>query len=292
MRTAKSRRKRKAGDKMNRTLKQFRRFNPRAYLSLMRSAVMENMQFRMSVLVMLFGNMVYLVVIYNLWKAIYASVDTPVVNGMTFSDTMIYLVLASAQFAFMEAYLVWEMGRGVQDGSIIVQLIKPMSYGTYQLFYILGGNLFYFIVTFIPTFVIVEIITGWVIPVGVNLLYYLISVIFGMMINFAVDYFVGTICLYTQSIWGINIMKQILVTFLSGATVPLAFFPEILYRIVMFLPFHAIYNTPLTLLIHNDLSVAQVGHMLFTQFVWVLVVFVLAKVFWKVSERVITVNGG
>lgn len=277
---------------MNRTLKQFVRFNPKAYLTLMRSAVMENMQFRMSVLVMLFGNMVYLVVIYNLWKAIYASVDTPVVNGMTFADTMIYLVLASAQFAFMEAYLVWEMGRGVQDGSIIVQLIKPMSYGTYQLFYILGGNMFYFIVTFIPTFIIVEIITGWVIPIGVNLLYYLVSVTFGMMINFAVDYFVGTICLYTHSIWGINIMKQILVTFLSGATVSLAFFPEILYRIVMFLPFHAIYNTPLTLLIHNDLPAAQVGRMLLTQFVWVLVVFGLAKAFWKVSERVITVNGG
>lgn len=112
------------------------------------------------------------------------------------------------------------------------------------------------------------------------------------MINFAVDYFVGTICLYTQSIWGINIMKQILVTFLSGATVPLAFFPEVLYRIVMFLPFHAIYNTPLTLLIHNDLSVSEVGHMLFTQFIWVVVMFVLAKAFWKVSERVITVNGG
>ena len=277
---------------MNQTIKQFKAFNPKAYLALMRSAVMENMQFRMSVLVMLFGNMVYLVVIYNLWKAIYASVDTPVVNGMTFADTMIYLVLASAQFAFMEAYLVWDMGRGVQDGSIIVQLIKPMSYSTYQLFYILGGNMFYFIVTFIPTFVIVEIITGWVIPIGMNLLYYLVSVIFGMMINFAVDYFVGTICLYTQSIWGINIMKQILVTFLSGATVPLAFFPEILYRIVKFLPFHAIYNTPLTLLIHNDLPATRVGNMLLTQFIWVLVVFALAKVFWKVSEKVITVNGG
>ncbi len=277
---------------MNQTLKTYKRINPRAYLTLMRSAVMENMQFRMSVLVMLFGNMVYLVVIYNLWKAIYASVDTPTVNGMTFEDTMIYLVLASAQFAFMEAYLVWEMGRGVQDGSIIVQLIKPMSYGTYQLFYIMGGNVFYFVVTFIPTFVIVEVITKGAIPIGINLLYYLISVTFGTMINFAVDYFVGTICLYTQSIWGINIMKQILVTFLSGATVPLAFFPEILYRIVMFLPFHAIYNTPLTLLIHNDLSVAEVGNMLFTQFVWVVIMFVLAKAFWKVSERVITVNGG
>ena len=272
--------------------KTFNRINPKAYLTLMRSAIMENMQFRMSVLVMLFGNMVYLVVIYNLWKAIYASVDSATVNGMTFTDTMIYLVLASAQFAFMEAYLVWEMGRGVQDGSIIVQLIKPVSYGTYQLFYIMGGNLFYFVVTFIPTFVIVEIITQGAIPIGINLLYYLISVAFGSMINFAVDYFVGTICLYTQSIWGINIMKQILVTFLSGATVPLAFFPEVLYRIVMFLPFHAIYNTPLTLLIHNDLPIAEVSNMLLTQFVWVVIMFVLARAFWKVSERVITVNGG
>ena len=245
------------------------RINLKAYGSLMRSGVMEMLQFRMSAIVMLFGNMVYLVVIYNLWRAIYASVDTPTVNGMTFTDTMIYLVLASAQFAFMEAYLVWEMGRSVQDGSIIVQLIRPMSYDTYQLFYIAGGNIFNFVVTFIPTFIIVEIIT-----------------------NFAVDYFVGTICLYTQSIWGINIMKEVLVTFLSGATVPLAFFPETLHKIVMFLPFHAIYNTPLTLLIHNDLPPEEVAVMLFTQFVWVVIVFILAKAFWKVSERVITVNGG
>lgn len=277
---------------MNRKETKFRRMNPRAYLTLMRSSVMENMQFRMSVLVMLFGNMVYLVIIYHLWKAIYASVNTPTVNGMTFTDTMIYLVLASAQFSFMEAYLVWDMGRSVQDGSIIVQLIKPMPYAVYQLFTIAGGNLFYFTVTFIPTFFIVEIITHQAIPLGVNLMYYLLSVIFGSMINFAVDYFVGTICLYTQSIWGINIMKQTLVAFLSGATVPLAFFPEPLYRIVMFLPFHAIYNTPLTLLIHDDLPAAEVCGMLFTQFVWMVVVFVLAGAFWKVSEKVITVNGG
>ena len=91
------------------------RINLKAYGSLMRSGVMEMLQFRMSAIVMLFGNMVYLVVIYNLWRAIYASVDTPTVNGMTFTDTMIYLVLASAQFAIMEADLVWEMGRSVQD---------------------------------------------------------------------------------------------------------------------------------------------------------------------------------
>ena len=83
----------------------------RAWLALIRAAIMEFLQFRVSALVMLLGNIIYLIVIYNLWKAIYASVDGGVVNGMSFNDTMIYLVLASAQFTFMEAYLVWEMGR-------------------------------------------------------------------------------------------------------------------------------------------------------------------------------------
>ncbi|MBR1929920.1 MAG: hypothetical protein IJ833_00375 [Lachnospiraceae bacterium] len=277
---------------MNQATKTFTKFNPKAYFTLIKSSIMEYMQYRMSVVVMLFGNMMYLIIIYNLWKAIYASVDTPTVNGMTFTDTMIYLVLASAQFSFMEAYLVWEMGRGIQNGDIVIQLIKPMSYEMYQLFIIAGGNFFNFVVTFIPTFFIVQIVTDWAIPMGINLLYYLAAVLLGSMINFAVDYFVGTICLYTHSIWGINIMKEILVTFLSGATVPLAFFPEVLYRIVMFLPFHAIYNTPLTLLIHNDLPVAEVGRMLLTQLVWVVVMFAAARGFWKVSEKVITVNGG
>lgn len=269
-----------------------RRINIRAYLSLMRSALMETLQFRMSALVMLFGNMVYLVVIYNLWKAIYASVDSATVNGMTFTDTMIYLVLASAQFAVMEAYLVWEMGRSIQDGSIIVFMIKPISYGSFQLAYISGGSFCNFVVTFIPTFIIVEIITKGAIPIGINILYYLIAVIMGALINFAVDYIVGTICLYTQSIWGINIMKETLVRFLSGATVPLAFFPEKLYQVVKVLPFHAIYNTPLTLLIHDELPFTQVVHMLGTQFMWVVIMLLVAKFFWKASEHVLTVNGG
>ncbi len=250
------------------------------------------MQYRMSVVVMLFGNVVYLVIIYNLWKAIYASVDTPTVGGMTFTDTMIYLVLASAQFCFMEAYLVWEMGWGIQSGNIVLQLLRPISFETYQLFVIAGANLFNFVLTFIPTFFIIQIVTDWPIPMGVNLLYYIVAAALGGLINFAVDFFVGTICLYTQSIWGINIMKQLMVTFLSGATIPLAFFPETLRKIVMFLPFHAIYNTPLTLLIHNDLPMSEIGKMLLTQLLWAVLMMAVAGGFWKVSEKVITVNGG
>ena len=59
------------------------------YLALTRAGIIEALQFRVSMLVMVAGNLLYLTVIYFLWKAIYASVDSDVVNGMTFSDTLI-----------------------------------------------------------------------------------------------------------------------------------------------------------------------------------------------------------
>lgn len=265
----------------------------RAWGALIRASVMDCLQFRLSMFVMLLGNIIYLIVIYNLWKAIYASVDNAVINGMSFNDTMIYLVLASAQFTFMEAYLVWYMGRSIQSGKIVLELLKPVSYSQYLLFSQEGGNIVPFVVTFIPTFIIVQIITKGAIHMGVNLIFYLAAALLGMLINFAVDFLVGTICLYTESTWGVNIMKEVVVLFLSGATVPLAFFPETLRKIAMFLPFHSIYNTPLTFLTKGaTLGIGESFLMLAEQALWLIVLLIAGRIFWKVSERVITVNGG
>lgn len=264
----------------------------KAWLALTKASIMDFMQFRLSAFVMLLGNIIYLIVIYNLWKAIYASVPEDTVNGMTFNDTMIYLVLASAQFTFMEAYLVWDMGRSIQSGKIVLDLLKPIPIEQYKLFGLEGGNIAAFVVTFIPTFIIIQIITKGAIPMGINLLYYLVAATIGMLINFSVDFFVGTICLYTESTWGVNIMKEVVVLLLSGATVPLAFFPPKLKAVAMFLPFHAIYDTPLRFLTSDSISTSEAFKLIGVQFVWFVVLFVIAKIFWKCSERVITVNGG
>ena len=94
--------------------------NLKKYLTLTRMGVMESLQFRLSMLVIFAGNLLYLVVVYFLWKAIYASSGEEVVNGMTFHDTLIYLVLATALFNVMEMYTVWQMGRAIQSGSIVL----------------------------------------------------------------------------------------------------------------------------------------------------------------------------
>ncbi|MBQ6033928.1 MAG: ABC-2 family transporter protein [Ruminococcus sp.] len=262
------------------------------YLALTRAGIMETLQFRLSFVVMVIGNLLYLIVVYFLWDAIYESAGTDVVNGMTFTDTLIYLVLATALFNFMEMYAVWEIGRNIQSGKIVLDLLKPMEYRKYLFWSFSGSFIAKFLLTFLPTFIAVALVTHGAIPMGINLLYFVLSVVMAVSINYSIDFIVGTICLYTESIWGINIMKQVIVLLLSGATIPLAFFPDTLRTVVNYLPFQSIYNAPLTLLLDGAPTAETVLTTLGTQLIWCIAMMIVSKLFWKVSLRQITVNGG
>ncbi len=266
--------------------------NLKKFLTLTRAGIMESLQFRLGTLVIVAGNLLYLIVVFFLWKAIYASAGTDIVNGMTFSDTLIYLVLATALFNFMEMYLVWEIGRSIQSGKIALDLLKPMEYRKYLFWACSGSFVTQFFFTFLPTFIVVAIVTHGTIHLGLNLLFFVISVVMAVSINYSIDFLVGTICLYTESIWGINIMKQVIVMLLSGATIPIAFFPEPLKTIVYYLPFQSIYNAPLSVLLDGNPQPQTLLMTLGIQLFWCIVMTVLSKLFWKVSLRQITVNGG
>lgn len=260
--------------------------------TLTRAGIIESLHFRLGTAVVVLGNLLYLIVVYFLWKAIYASAGTDVVNGMTFSDTLVYLVLATALFNFMEMYIVWDMGRDIQSGKIALDLLKPIEYRGFMFWMRSGTFVTQFFFTFLPTFIVVAAVTRGAIPFGVNLLLFAGSVVFAVSINYSIDFLVGTICLYTESIWGINIMKQVIVTLLSGATIPIAFFPEPLKSIVYYLPFQSIYNAPLSILLDGNPQPQTILTTLGTQLFWCVAMLLLSKLFWKVSLRQITVNGG
>ena len=227
-----------------------------------------------------------------LWKAIYASSPTDVVNGMTFTDTLIYVVLASSLFSFMEMYFVWEIGRSIQSGKIVLELIKPMGYRHYLFWSYSGSLVTNFFSVFLPTFLVIEIVTKGAVTLGVNLLFFVLAVIMGVVINYNIDLFVGTICLYTESIWGINIMKQVIVLLFSGATIPLAFFPQRLQQIAYRMPFQSIYNTPLRILLMKTPDYHEVAQLLLLQLFWCAALTIMTSLFWRISIRQITVNGG
>lgn len=264
----------------------------RQCLALVRGSIMDGLAFRTSTIVSIAGNLIYLVIIYFLWKAIYESSPTDVVNGMTFYDTMVYLVLAVAMFNFMDTFVTWDIGHRYQSGEIVEFLIKPMDFQKYLFFEHFGNCVVSFVITFLPTFIIVYLLTNGSFTLGLNLIWFAVSIIFALVINYCVDFFVGTICLYTQTIWGINAMKEVVVALLSGATIPLAFFPEKIHAFVNMLPFQAIYNTPLQILTDRTMTTADYLKSIGIQAFWIVIMLLASRMFWQKSLRKLTVNGG
>jgi ABC-2 type transport system permease protein len=261
------------------------------YFALIRSGLMETLVYRMSFVIKIAGNLIYIIVIYFLWKAIFESAGTSTVAGMSFPETLVYLVLASSLFAVIDVYLVWDTYGLVQSGMIINDLIKPVGYRSFHYCPYFGNMISNFILTFIPTFFLVYFLSGGYFTLGINLLWFIVSVIIAIMINLSIDYFVSCIVLYTGSVWGINLAKETIVMLFGGALIPIAFFPEPLKTIVSYMPFQSIYNAPLMQLL-GDLSPQKRLEMLLVQLFWAVVVYVASELFWRRAVKIITVNGG
>ena len=264
--------------------------NPKRLLAITRAGIMESLHFRLGIFVTLFANLIYLVLVYYLWKAIYDSSGTTVVNGMTFTDTMIYLILATALFNFLEMFVVWDMSRSIQSGKIVLDLLKPMRFRKYTFWSYTGNHIVQFVLTFIPTFIVVMIVTKGAIPMGLNLVWFLIATVFALMINYNLEMLVAPICFYTESTWGVNIV----VLLLSGASISLAFFPEKARMAVQYLPFRAVYDIPLSILLEKNGSDTWQGLLsLFAmQIVWLAVLTLAGNLFWNSAVKKVTVNGG
>ena len=175
-----------------------------------------------------------------------------------------------------------------------MHLLKPMPFRLYTFWSYSGAHVNNFFLAFLPTFVIVAVITNGAIPLGWNLLWFMVSLILALVVNFNIEMLVAPVCLYTESTWGINIVKETIVLLLSGATIPLAFFPEGFRQVVEYLPFRAVYDIPLTVLLAKNGTDTLAGLLpkLGIQLFWCVVLTVCGNLFWNHAVKKITVNGG
>jgi ABC-2 type transport system permease protein len=184
------------------------------------------------------------------------------------------------------------MSREVIEGSMVMHLIKPVDLQLYKLFEALGLVATKIFTVTLPSVLLILLIFKPDIPIGLNLVCFPISLILSYLIMFNVDFMVGLICFYNESTWGMSSAKDSVVLLLSGAVIPINFFPDALKMIVNFLPFQAIYNIPLNTLVSSRLTLNNYLTNILVQLFWIAVLFVINRLFYRKAVKVITVNGG
>jgi ABC-2 type transport system permease protein len=262
----------------------------RSYLAILRGSFMIGVIYRFGFIFTILGNIVYMAVTYFLWRSIYASSAT--LRGMTFNETFLYVALGSAVFILLKTYVDWFISFDIREGYIAIYLVKPVDYQLYTLAVSTGGALMNLAAITVPTIFMLIFVFRIPIQGGPGLLLFPVSLVLAFLISFSFDFFIGILGFYSESIWGMSITKEIFVTGLSGALIPLQFFPETLRKILLVLPFQAIYHTPLTMISRPDQGWDVLLPMLGVQFAWVVAAIILTRLFYNKAIKVLRVAGG
>lgn len=261
------------------------------YFGILRNQFMSNLSYREDFITSIFGIFSFYIVLYFLWKAIFASGDG-VIKGATFEQTYVYLVLASCFFRCLSNGVEWEMYFSMIQGDIIIPMVRPLDYQIIMMFGKAGSSVMDLLFFGLPTYIALIILFPSAITFGVNSLFFLVCIVISFLIMFSIEFLIGTISFYTESVWGISMIKNTVIAFFAGVTIPIQFFPEGLKKVADILPFKSVYQDPLSILINGNVDIMFILRTIGFQVLWMIIFMTISRLVHKTMLHRLVVNGG
>ncbi|MGN0396340.1 MAG: ABC transporter permease [Coprococcus sp.] len=261
------------------------------YIGIARNEFMSSLTYREHFVTSFVTELLFFIVLYFLWSAIYAG-NGEKIAGMTMEQTYVSVSLAVCLMRCLTGGIDWEMHFQMIQGDIVVRMVKPVDYMYQMLWMKIGGMMTNLITYLIPVFVVVIILFPKVIYFGANIPVFILCMCISFLVMFTFEFIIGIFTFYTESVWGLSTMKDLIVSFFAGVEVPVAFFPGWLKQVANVLPFKSLYNDPLQILMDGSLGWQYYLKVLGFQMGWLLVFGLLARVMYAVMQKKIIVNGG
>lgn len=251
------------------------------------------LSYKANVIIFLIGESMMLAVTYYLWRAIYGSSPDMIIKGFSLNEMVLYILVSFLTALMTSVDIVYDIAKEVKDGSIAINLVRPISYEKRMMFQSLGNIMYNFIVIFIIAFTVINILF-YSYNGSLNLLHillYLISTILGAIINFYFSYAFGLLSFKITNMWGLSQIMGAIVQLLSGALIPIVFFPSIIQRFIGLLPFSSLIYTP-TMIYLGKLTGMELVKAISLQIVWVFILAAAAKLMWNAMVKKLTILGG
>lgn len=235
------------------------------------------------------GNFVQAVVLYYVWKSIFAS--HTMIHGFTWQLMKQYVFASFLCSNMFSMGFEMQTAQRIIQGDLILDLLKPVSYRGMLFFRMLGSAGMEFAVTAFLVGSVYLAVNGTAYLRLPNSLLFFLSLFFGMSIKFCIQYLFSLLCFYTDNAYGVTKAREVLTNFLSGAFLPLAMFPGILGKLVKWLPFQGILDTPCSIFL-GMLTLREMLQRIAVQCLWVLLLCAAGGFLGKKAFRVISMYGG
>ncbi len=214
-----------------------------------------------------------------------------VVNGVTFP------VIAWSMFFYFSFYVLQlsrisgMIAQDVQTGNIEVLFSKPISYLAYRVWWQIGSGLYPFFVITVLGALSLGAIVGYpeTMTIGVFVPTLIVVFLGGMALMLLVYGIVGLLAFWMEDVTPVYWIVDKAVMILGGSYLPIALFPDFMYKLAVYSPFgsslfvtHTVYE-----------SWQSIWFKLVSiQAVWILVLSIVVVVMFRYAREKVFVNGG
>lgn len=190
---------------------------------------------------------VALIIAYFLWVSIFNYAQTDLIKGHSIDYMIYYYLMVPLIFRIQQGPGIGFLSREIYDGGMNKYLLYPIDVFQYKAATYVANSVFFLMQLFIVLtlyhlfFYNPQIFTFSLI----NIFFFLISMtlaVFTFLYLFSIS---ELMAFWFDNTWSLGVMLRFLVSFLGGALIPLAFFPDWAKKALMYTPFPYLIDFPM-----------------------------------------------
>ena len=261
---------------------------------------METLAYKFNMFSWLIVSALQVLCVFFLWIGVYNNATDSVINGFTLKEMLVYMAFINVfNFVTFAGDTMYSISQDIKNGTIAMSFVKPISYRVRFVFTTLGGFCMNMLMLGLPLFVLLYVVfgvLGYIVITSVwtfllHLLLFFVAQLLATLLYDCINYICGVLCFYTTAAWGMNAIKDVVISFLGGTLIPLSFFPNGFRQVLNYSPFAGLSQNPILILTMKMdwlWAIERIGLSL----VWLVALELIAWLIFRRASRKVTVQGG
>ena len=257
------------------------------FWSVLKLTWIERLVYRVNFFLEVLSGILSSLIVVFLWMAIYRSAAREVIGGYSLAEMVTYLLGGGLINSFILTTAENpETSQSIQDGTLSGLLVQPMSpyaiwfvrdLGTKAFFFLLGLSGYVVVFFFFRQYLMFSASPG-------HFLFFLLSMMLAALLQFFLFEALSLLAFWVENTYGIRFTMRVIMEVVGGAIIPLSFFPQILQKLFLLLPFPYLIYLPMKIYL-GKIALNDVPLEFLKETIWIIGLALLNLIIWKKGIR-------
>jgi len=230
---------------------------------------------------------------FFLWRALYRGSNQTELYGYDYSQMVVYIIMAGIMGKITQTNFQEDIMFDVMEGNMNRFFVQPIGHLPYRVIGFLGKKTVQYVMVILISaglLVTLSFTVGAKFSAG-NIIAGLLISPLSLLLNCMLFYCISAVSFWLLWAWGVFNGLQVITSILGGGLFPLTVFGEKAMAVLRFLPFQYVIYFPLNVVVGNETTNGIISGIAM-QIIWILLLFGLSKIVWRIGMKKYIAAGG